>query len=165
MHVEMKIHMEVDRMYYHNFFALPVHMGMPHPNETVIRLIQESIGGEREDELFYDYLISVAPTPLEKQVITQIRNDERKHRRMFLQIYVSLTGHQPMVPQDEEPFQRPSSYVEGIEKAILGELKAFEKYRTIYLNIPSQYQNMVFEIMTDEIKHAGYYNWMYAKNK
>ncbi|WP_157261607.1 hypothetical protein [Paenibacillus sp. A3] len=48
---------------------------------------------------------------------------------------------------------------------MLGELKAFEKYRTIYLNIRPEFRSAVFEIMTDEIKHAGYYNWLYAKNK
>jgi len=47
----------------------------------------------------------------------------------------------------------------------MGELKAFEKYRVIYKYIPTQYRDVVFEIMTDEMKHASYYNWLYAKNK
>lgn len=131
----------------------------------VIRLIQEGIAGERNDELFYDYLISVAPTKQEQQVIEGIRNDERKHRKMFRSIYSQLTGREPAVTQESEQFQRPASYLEGLEMALLGELRAFEKYRTIYLNIVPQFRDMIFEIMTDEIKHAGYYNWLYAKNK
>lgn len=132
---------------------------------TVIRLIQEAIAGEREDELFYDYLLSIAPTEQEKQVITSIRDDERKHRSLFRRLYTDLTGQRPGVTGEGETFQRPASYLEGIEKALMGELKAFEKYRVIYKYIPAQYRDIIFEIMTDELKHASYYNWMYAKNK
>jgi len=133
--------------------------------QTVLRLIQEAIEDERHDELFYDYLISVAPTEQEKQVITSIRDDERKHRSLFRQIYTQLTGQRPSISGQEEPFQKPASYLEGIEKALMGELKAFEKYRVIYKYIPVQFRDTIFEIMTDEMKHASYYNWLYAKNK
>lgn len=133
--------------------------------QIVLRLIQEAIADERHDELFYDYLISVAPTEQEKQVITGIRNDERKHRIWFRQLYTQLTGQRPGVSGQEEAFQQPASYLDGIEKALMGELKAFEKYRVIYKYIPTQYRDTIFEIMTDEMKHASYYNWLYAKNK
>ncbi|GED31121.1 MULTISPECIES: ferritin-like domain-containing protein [Brevibacillus] len=133
--------------------------------QTVLRLIQEAIAGERHDELFYDYLLSVAPTEQEKQVITGIRNDERKHNSYFRQIYTQLTGQRPRVSEEGETFQKPASYLDGIEQALMGELKAFEKYRVIYKYIPVQYRDTIFEIMTDEMKHASYYNWLYAKNK
>ena len=133
-------------------------------DDAVLRLIQQSIEGERNDELFYDYLIQIAPTQQEKEVIMGIRDDERKHRRMFRALYTQLTGRPPVESQ-EAPEPLPSSYIEGIEKALLGELKAFEKYRTIYLHIRPEYRDVIFEIMTDEIKHASYYNWLYAKNK
>ncbi|MGG1660050.1 ferritin-like domain-containing protein [Brevibacillus sp. NRS-1366] len=133
--------------------------------EIVLRLIQEAIEDERHDELFYDYLLGVAPTEQEKQVITSIRDDERKHRSWFRQIYTQLTGQRPSISGREETFQKPASYLEGIEKALMGELKAFEKYRVIYKYIPVQFRDTIFEIMTDEMKHASYYNWLYAKNK
>ncbi|MCM3621962.1 ferritin-like domain-containing protein [Brevibacillus borstelensis] len=132
---------------------------------VVLWMIQEGISGERSDELFYDYLITVAPTRQEKDVITGIRDDERKHRRLFRQLYTQLAGQRPGMSEEGETFQRPASYLEGIEQALLGELKAFEKYRTIYRYIPQQYRDTIFEIMTDELKHASYYNWLYAKNK
>ncbi|KQL48287.1 hypothetical protein AN963_00230 [Brevibacillus choshinensis] len=133
--------------------------------QIVIRLIQEAIADERHDELFYDYLLSVAPTEQEKKVITGIRDDERKHRSLFRQIYTQLTGQRPPITGEGETFQKPASYLDGIEQALMGELKAFEKYRVIYKYIPSQYRDTIFEIMTDEMKHASYYNWLYAKNK
>ncbi|SEG55984.1 ferritin family protein [Paenibacillus sp. UNC499MF] len=135
------------------------------PQEAeVIALILESIQGERDDELFYDFLIGKAPTRQEKEIITGIRDDERKHRQMFRKLYTALTGaNAPAGSESKEAL--PAGYLEGIEKALLGELKAFEKYRKIYLNIRPEYRDWIFEIMTDEIKHAGYYNWLYAKNK
>lgn len=134
--------------------------------QLALRIIFESIRGERNDELFYDYLISVAPTQQEKEVITSIRNDERKHRQMFRTIYFQLTGQIPPTLEENIPFQRPKSYVDGLEQALQGELHAFERYRTAYLNLCQPvYRDALFEIMTDEIKHASYYNWLYAKNK
>jgi hypothetical protein len=37
--------------------------------------VKEAVQGEREDELFYDYLISVATTREEKDIIGSIRDD------------------------------------------------------------------------------------------
>ncbi|MGE7273325.1 ferritin family protein [Brevibacillus panacihumi] len=133
--------------------------------QLVLRLIQESIADERHDEMFYDYLLSVAPSEKDKQIITGIRNDERKHNRWFRQIYTELTGQPPQEMPEREEFQKPESYLDGIEKALMGELKAFEKYRVIYQNIPEQFRDTIFVIMTDEMKHASYYNFLYAKNK
>jgi rubrerythrin len=134
-------------------------------NESkIIQMIEQSISGEREDERFYEELIRLAPTEQQKDIITGIRNDERKHRKMLMNIYTSLTGTLPAAGEEtagEAPF---TDVADGIEKALLGELKAFEKYRYIYLNIRPQFRNQMFEIMTDEMKHAGYYNWLYAKN-
>ncbi|UJF33864.1 ferritin-like domain-containing protein [Paenibacillus hexagrammi] len=138
---------------------------MMRTEELVINLILQSIAGERNDELFYQELLQLAPTDKEKEVITGIRDDERKHRQMFRNIYTQLTGMQPAVQEAMEPAEHVADYVSGIEDALMGELKAFEKYRTIYLNIRPEYRNMIFEIMTDEIKHASYYNWLYAKNR
>lgn len=152
---------------YYSYIPATAPGAMP-PNrmQEIISVISESIADERNDELFYDYLISVAPTEQEKRVIASIRDDERKHRRMLRQLYQQLTGRTPPSGLGEqEAFRKPGSYLEGIEQALFGELKAFEKYRGVYLNLPAIYRDTMFEIMTDEMKHANYYNWLYAKNK
>lgn len=126
--------------------------------DEALKLIEQAVSGEREDELFYDYLISVAPTQQEKDIIISIRDDERKHNRMFRMIYQAFTGKTIQSPT-EVKFQKPNSYIEGVEKALLGELKAVEKYRNIRAGLPSRYyRDMVFEILTDELKHASKYN-------
>lgn len=128
--------------------------------EEALTLIKNAVSGEREDELFYDYLISEAPSQEEKEIIESIRNDERKHNQMFRRIYQDLTGQTITSPTDVE-FEKPSSYIEGIKKALFGELSAVERYRDIRAGLPSQYyRDMVYEIITDEQKHADKYNYL-----
>ncbi|MBP1930103.1 ferritin family protein [Ammoniphilus resinae] len=137
----------------------------PQCTQAALQLIREAVQGEREDELFYQYLISVAPTQEEKEIIASIRDDERKHNRMFRKIYKDLTG-QEVFATNEESFERPASYLEGIKKALFGELKAVEKYRKIRQCLPpGMYHDMLFEIITDELKHASKYNYLFALNK
>jgi len=138
---------------------------MPENLKMAISLIKDAIVGEREDELFYDYLISEAPSEEDKKIIESIRDDEKKHNKMFKELYYELTGKMP--PQPAEPdFVKPASYVAGLQQALFGELGAVERYRKILFAMTKRKDiNMITEIITDEIKHASKYNFLYAKNK
>ncbi len=132
--------------------------------EEALQLVKQAVQGEREDELFYDYLISVAPTREEEQIITDIRDDERKHNQMFREIYAYYSRNELPRPVSQE-FTEPESYLEGIKKAFFGELSAMERYRIIRAGLPSRYyRDMVFEILTDELKHADKYNYILNLN-
>ncbi|WP_310938178.1 ferritin-like domain-containing protein [Clostridium sp. SHJSY1] len=126
--------------------------------------IMKGVQGEREDELFYDYLISQAPTNDEKQIISSIRDDERRHNMLFRRMYKDFTGME--IPQgEEEKFQSPESYLEGIKRALFGELSAVERYRAIRRRLPREiYRDMLFDIITDELKHASKYNYLFTLN-
>lgn len=131
-----------------------------------ISLIRSSIEGEREDEMFYDFLISEAPDQEQKDIITSIRDDERKHRMMFRNMYLILTGKQVPMPTGTVDFKRPSSYKEGLKQALFGELKAVEKYRKILFEMKDRRLiNMITEILTDELKHAHKYNYLITINR
>lgn len=133
--------------------------------EEAVILVKNAVKGEKEDELFYDYLISIAPTQEEKDIITSIRDDERKHNKMFREIYKAFTGQEITAPKDIE-FKKPKSYIDGIKKALFGELAAVERYRDIRAGLPNRYyRDMVFEILTDELKHAAKYNYILSINK
>jgi rubrerythrin len=134
--------------------------------QKALPLIKEAVQGEREDELFYQHLISLAPSKEEKGIIASIRDDERKHNRMFRQIYKDLTGKEIQAPE-KTPFERPSSYLDGIRTALFGELKAVENYRRIRQCLPAggPYRDMLFEIITDELRHASKYNYLFALNR
>lgn len=128
--------------------------------QEALTLIKQAVSGEREDELFYDYLLSVAPSQEEKVIIESIRNDERKHNQMFHRIYQDLTGQTITAPAVVE-FEKPTTYMEGIRRALFGELGAVERYRNIRAGLPTRYyRDMVFEIITDELKHATKYNYI-----
>ncbi len=130
-----------------------------------LQLIREAVSGEREDQMFYSYLISIAPTQEDKKIITGIRNDEMKHFGLFRQIYFELTG-QMISPSQQGEFKRPSSYCQGIKQALLGELAAVEKYRKILFALQNRrHINMLTEIITDELRHANLYNLLYSKNE
>ncbi|KGN03473.1 rubrerythrin [Clostridium novyi A str. 4570] len=132
--------------------------------KEALSLIKSSVSGEKEDEMFYDYLISVAPTDKQKNIIVAIRDDERKHNKMFRNIYKDITG-KDVVIEKEEKFVEPKSYIAGVEKALFGELSAVEKYRKIMADLPyTMYRDMLFEIITDEIKHAVKYNYILYLN-
>jgi len=125
--------------------------------------IRKAVQAEREDELFYDYLIKEAPTTDEKTIISSIRDDERRHNRIFRMIYEDLAGEN-LPAGEEEAFEKPESYLDGIKRALFGELAAVERYRIIRRMIPGPYKEILFDIITDELKHASKYNYLFTLN-
>jgi rubrerythrin len=127
--------------------------------------IKKAVQGEREDELFYDYLISVAPTREEREIIASIRDDERRHNQIFRRIYKDFTGMDVVSMDEEKAFEKPDSYLDGIKKALFGELAAVERYRNIRRALHmGPYRDMLFDIITDELKHASKYNYLFTLN-
>lgn len=132
--------------------------------EYSLPLVGEAIQREIEDEMFYDYLISIAPGEEERNIIASIRNDERKHNISFKEIY-DFYGGLTLAKPAKVSFKKPSSYVEGLKEARLGELTAVEKYRDLRAGLPNQFfRDMVFEIITDELKHAHNYDYLLYLN-
>ncbi|SFS61097.1 ferritin-like domain-containing protein [Marininema halotolerans] len=133
--------------------------------QIAVMLIKEAMGDEKNDAMFYQYLISHAPDEEDRRVIQSVRNDELKHHNMFKTIYYHLTGHYPTT-EEHSSFTPPRNYPDGLRRAIFGESGAVELYRRIWFAVPTEiYKNMVFEIMTDEQKHAARYNYLYAKTR
>lgn len=152
-------------------YTMPMHKagccsnyGMDFTREALcisLNLIKEAVEDEKSDQMFYDYLMSKAPTKEEKEIIKSIKKDEKKHAKWFKEIYKCYTGIQLKENEDSGDYEKPKSYIDGIKKAIFGELKAMEKYRVIRQGIPSRcYRDMVLTILTDEMKHAIKYNYI-----
>lgn len=131
-----------------------------------IALIRQSVGDEKEDELFYDNLLEQAPTEKDKDIIRSIRNDERKHNQILRKLYYDFTGQ--VIQQDiSMPNVDTSlSYKENLEKALFGELNAVAKYRKILGTMPSgESYTLLMSIMTDELRHASKYNFLISNVK
>ncbi|MBM7865946.1 ferritin-like domain-containing protein [Heliobacterium gestii] len=128
-----------------------------------LRLIVESVKAEREDDLFYDYMLNAAPRD-QKDIVASIRDDERKHGRMLREIYWQVTGQEAPAAA-EATFERPINYCEGIRKALFGELGAVERYRKVLNGFEFlPYRNMITEIYTDELRHASKWNYLFTVN-
>ena len=126
-----------------------------------IGLIKQSVGDEKEDEMFYDTLIKQAPTEKEKDIIRSIRDDERKHNQILRRLYYEFTGQ--MLPADTVTNVPNSNmdYKSNLEKALFGELDAVAKYRKIMGTMPSgNSYTLLMSIMTDELRHANKYNFL-----
>lgn len=139
---------------------------MQHNNllQQALSGVKKAVQGEREDELFYDYLISSAPDKAQQDIIASIRDDERRHNLYFRKIYKDFTGMDIPAATDEG-FEKPESYIAGIVKALFGELSAVERYRAIRERLPEgPYRDVLFDIITDEIKHASKYNYLFTLN-
>ncbi|OPX87193.1 MAG: Rubrerythrin [Pelotomaculum sp. PtaB.Bin104] len=146
-----------------NYKYYPTYMYEHYAYPEALRLVVVSVSGEREDELFYNYMLNVAP-PEQKEIIAAIRYDEIKHNKMLRELYWQLTGQEITTPQNNA-FQPPKSYCNGITKALFGELAAVERYRKILFGLEFlPYRNMITEIYTDELKHGSKWNYLYKIN-
>ena len=126
-----------------------------------IQLIRQSVGDEKEDELFYDSLIKQAPTEKEKEIIRSIRDDERKHNQILRQLYYEFTGQVIPVDTSVVNSNNEQNYKEQLEKALFGELNAVVRYRRIMGTMPSgNSYTLLMSIMTDELRHANKYNFL-----
>ena len=126
-----------------------------------IELIRQSVGDEKEDELFYDSLIKQAPTEKEKEIIRSIRDDERKHNQILRQLYYEFTGQVIPVDTSVVNLNNEQNYKEQLEKALFGKLNAVVRYRRIMGTMPSgNSYTLLMSIMTDELRHANKYNFL-----
>ncbi len=129
-----------------------------------LELIKEAIKGETQDRLFYQYLLDNAPALLDKEIITEIRDNEIKHAKMFRQLYFELTG-KTVKPDENVTFEKPRTYCDGLRGALMGETNAVKKYRRILAAMKNRkHINMIVEIITDELRHASLYNLLIHNN-
>ena len=133
--------------------------------QDAINTIKKSIESEKDDEIFYEVLLSQAPNESDRNVIKSIINDEKKHRAMLKQLYIELTSNSMPTPIMSRTSNTSTEYLKNLEKALFGELEAVEKYRNVMAAMPDKRKYaMLMEIMTDELKHANKYNFLITKN-
>ncbi|MGE5495065.1 MAG: hypothetical protein ACM3S4_07195 [Burkholderiales bacterium] len=140
-----------------------------------LRLIENAAAQEAEDRLFYHNLIKAASCAQDKQIIAGIRDDEMKHYRMFEQIYYEITGaalntnafanSEALWSCGYGEFENPMSYRAALQKALMSKQAAAARYQKIFFAMRDRrHINMMAEIITDELRHLGLFNYLYAKN-
>ena len=127
---------------------------------NAINIAKDSIEDENQDATMYETLITLAPSEEAKDIIASIRDDEKIHSKLLREIFTKITG--VILPVHMEISNYPKlTYLDGIKQALMGELKAVEKYRELLVYMPTkELYNKVLYIMTDEMKHATKYNYL-----
>lgn len=135
------------------------------PIDETLNGIKESIQYEKSAQAFYTHLIDRAPDEQQRTILKGILKDEYKQCRMLRNIYKELTGLDVTV-QEDGTTMFPETYMEGLNSVILYELSAMERYRSIYMTMPNEtMKNQLFEILTDEMKHAILINYLINLNQ
>ncbi|WP_244310832.1 ferritin-like domain-containing protein [Paenibacillus ottowii] len=75
-----------------------------------------------------------------------------------------MTG-QEITGISSEKYEKVHSYVEGLQRALMGELGAIDRYRNIWFGLPTGiYKDTVYGIILKELKHAAKYNYLITLN-
>ena len=131
---------------------------------AALEQVKSSIGDEKKDELFYEQLINMAPDENSRDIISSIRDDEKKHNEILRFVYSNITG-EVAKNSDENVQIQEMTYAEGLEKAFFDEIAAVKKYRRIMGAMPNtKLHTLLMSIMTDELRHASLYNYLIHKN-
>lgn len=138
---------------------------IPSDVKTAIKLIPEAICDELGAAEYYDALTKLATEKHDKIVLSSIAQDERKHAHMLKNIFYSITNELPTLDCPETKL--PTDYIEDTEYALMDEIKAVEMYRVIMRGLPymKPYQDMMYEIITDEQKHADMLNYLIMESE
>ncbi len=125
--------------------------------------LKYAIADERSAIQFYSELYEKAPTDTAKYSIKTALEDEKEHNKALTDLYIRLTGHKPKVEVKEITFHH---FYDGLKKAFLGEVEAYEFYKKMYLatNCPS-IRDLLYDIQHDEMEHATLFNWVHTEIK
>jgi rubrerythrin len=131
-----------------------------------LQLILDALNTEQEDAIFYLYLVNVAPTQEDKDIIINIQKDELNHYYLLRHVYTSITGQDP---PEQLPFAggmpRIQTYCQGLSTAFKGEIRDGQRYRKILFAMQDRVNiNILTDIVADEIEHGSLYSFLYAKN-
>ncbi|WP_274363512.1 ferritin-like domain-containing protein [Paenibacillus thermotolerans] len=122
---------------------------------VLINDVAKAINGEYSAIACYEQLAKLAPGQEERYRILEIRNDEIRHYRTFTQIYMQLTGRQP-IPQITEPC--PNEYRAGLRAAFRDEQETVDRYLDIAEHAASPHMKESFKrAAADEQNHGVWF--------
>ncbi|QED47886.1 ferritin-like domain-containing protein [Cytobacillus dafuensis] len=131
--------------------------------EKIIANLTKAINGEYSAIQCYQKLANMAPTQKEKEQILEIKQDESKHLHTFSQLYVNLTGSQP-IPQLME--QCPNNYKKGLEFALIDEQQTVDFYLDVSDETADPRIKAAFKrAALDEQNHAVWFLYFLTKQK
>ncbi|WP_349775643.1 hypothetical protein [Halalkalibacter oceani] len=101
---------------------------------------------------FYRQLANAAPSNKHKKGILQALEGNKAQLTHFTNLYINLTGIQPIYQIDTIPF---NSYRDGLQKAYELELEGYKEYqKSSHLTVHPQIQNVFMWTLTGEQENA-----------
>ncbi|MCL2702688.1 MAG: ferritin-like domain-containing protein [Defluviitaleaceae bacterium] len=135
-------------------------------DRKLLEMIAHAADGETAAVKYYTRLSDMLEGA-DKKTVHNIALDEAKHRRLYEELYFNIAGTRMLPPHTPpEPVEPKGSLHEIFEERLHDELSDVEFYRQIYqalLNL--DYRDILFEIITDELRHANLMSQLYAKYK
>ncbi|WP_062351217.1 ferritin family protein [Bacillus kwashiorkori] len=131
------------------------------PDTQLVNDIQKAINAEYSAISCYGKLAKMAPTQGERNIILEIRKDEKRHLEEFSRIFTNLTGRQPSFQITEEC---PDNYRAGIEFAFKDEQEAVDSYldisdKAVDITIKERFRRAA----SDEQNHAVWFLFFFSK--
>ncbi|MDQ0187239.1 ferritin-like domain-containing protein [Cytobacillus kochii] len=127
-------------------------------NHELIMDISKAINGEYSAINCYKKLQQLAPNEKTRTIIKEIRQDEKKHFRIFNEIYRQLTGHEHS-PQLTD--QCPNSYQTGLDYSFNDEQQTVDFYLEIADKTSDPYIKEQFNrAAKDEQNHAVWFVYL-----
>ncbi len=125
--------------------------------------LKKAIEDEKSAIEFYSQLYKIAPTEIARFSVKTALDDEKEHYKKLTGLYKYLTGNNPQVKANPEEF---THFYEGLQKAFLDEIRAFEFYKELYLATNCEaIRDIIYSIQHDEMEHASLFNWTYTEIK
>lgn len=132
--------------------------------QSLQNLIEEAIKDEMHDTIKYRRMLDISPSEKIKNQINFPYEDEQKHHKMFLQLYMQLFGKPANIPVPV--VENYNTLLEAVESSIDGELAAVELYKKILFALPTnKMKEKLYDIITDEQEHATRFVYVYSMLK
>lgn len=131
--------------------------------DSLIRDIEKAANGEYHAIQTYERLLQLAPTTEDREVISKILEDERKHFAVFTTIYRQFTGNAPALTPTH---QLPASFISGIVSSIPDELEDSKFYQNISEHPMGESLRRIFlNASHDEQRHATWFTYLWIRHQ
>lgn len=138
----------------------------PHiPDKKILELILGAMEAAACNARYYKKLAGAMPSPEDVEAIRHMELDEKKHEKLFADIYYFLAGERPATQAVKDKELYPDAIID-FQHCMFDELKEVELNRIIYFSFLNMaMRDMLYEIMTDKQAHAIKFGYLFAKYK
>ncbi|MFD0872406.1 Uncharacterized conserved protein [Chlamydia abortus] len=129
---------------------------------SLIRELAKAINGEYNAIRTYEWLAREAPDEEFRKIISDIKQDEEHHFRLFSSYYSQLTGgRKPEIKAGP----LPESFVKGVEESIKDELEDSKSYQRLSEIVPLPLRRGLINASHDEQRHATWFSYIWNRTR